>query len=121
MKTDSMTPEQIDRQIRDLSEQKRKLSEEQYNYEFGPSSVPPTRRSISTSKMIINVVFIVVGIAGIVGSFWPKFDMNKYTQFLQQYAIMWAPLIIAVGGGRAFKNFVSKKYEGPAASNNGPV
>jgi len=106
----AMTPEQIDRQINDLSEQKRKLSEEQYNNELSAPVIPPTKKSISVSKTIINVVFIVIGVAGIIGSFWSKFDMNKYTQFLQQYAIMWAPLIIAVGGGRAFKGYVDKKY-----------
>jgi len=112
MKTDTLTPEQIDRQIRELSEQKRKLSEEQYNYEFGPSSVPPTKKSSSFSKNVINISFIVIGIVGIVGSFLIQFDMDKYTQFLQQFGVMWAPLVIAVGGGRAYKNYVTKKYEG---------
>ena len=87
------------------------MIEEGYNYEFGESRVPPSERSKSMSIAIINWAFVVIGVAGIAGSFWSKFDMNKYTQFLQQYAIIWAPLVIAVGGGRAFKNYVSKKYE----------
>ena len=109
----AMTPEQIDRQIKDLSEQKKRLSEEHYSNELGAPIIPPTKRSISISKTIINVTFVVIGITGIVGSFWSQFDMNKYTQFLQQYAIMWAPLIMAVGGGRAFKGYINKKYTSP--------
>jgi len=108
--TNALTPEQIDRQIKDLSEQKRKLAAEQYNYEFGSAPATATKKSISASKSIINWSFVVIGVAGIVGSFWSEFDMNKYTQFLQQYAIIWAPLVIAVGSGRAFKGFVEKKY-----------
>jgi len=99
MKTDGMTPGQIDRTIRDLSEQKKRIVEEQYSYEFGESRVIANKKSISMSKSIINWTFIVIGVAGIIGSFWDGFDMIKYVMFLKEYALIWAPLVIAVGGG----------------------
>ena len=67
------------------------------------------------SKWMINISFIVFGLCGVVGSIWNGFDMTKYTQFLQTFAYVWAPLVVAVGGGRAFKNWTEKKYTPPVA------
>jgi hypothetical protein len=75
----------------------------------------------STSKWMINISFVVFGLCGVVGSVWQGFDMTKYTQFLQTFAYIWAPLVVAVGGGRAFKNWVSKKYVPPETPLNPSV
>jgi hypothetical protein len=79
---------------------------------MGPGGQPT--RGDGVSKWMINISFIVFGLAGVVGSVWNGFDMTKYTQFLQTFAYVWAPLVVAVGGGRAFKNWTEKKYVPPA-------
>ena len=87
------------------------LTEEQHNVELGEQSPTADIKSVSVSKWIINISFILFGITGIIGSLITEFDMVKYTEFLSTFSFIWAPLVIAVGGGRAFKNFVNKKYE----------
>ena len=75
------------------------------------------------SKSIINYSYLAFGVVGIVGSFWERFNMTKYTEFLKTFAFLWAPLVISVGGGRAFKNYVSKKYsdkQGSTTPSGGP-
>ena len=109
-KTDALTPEEIERRARILEEQARKLREESINVEMGEPSIKPTRKSVSQTKRIINISYCVFGIIGIIGSFWTKFDMMKFTNFLRIFALLWAPLIISFGAGRAFKNYTTKKY-----------
>lgn len=110
-KTDLLSPDDRERRARALEDQARNLREEEMNYEFGEESPYADKKSKSISKNIINLSFIIFGIAGIVGSFWSRFDMLKYVEFLRVFAWVWAPLVIMVGSGRAFKNFVNKKYE----------
>jgi hypothetical protein len=109
-KTEFLTPEQREKRATALEEQAKRLREEQMNYEFGEVSPNANPKDVSVSKTIINLSYIVFGLCGVIGSFWDAFDMTKYVEFLKVFAYIWAPLVIAVGGGRAFKNFVNKKY-----------
>jgi transcriptional regulator of heat shock response len=93
-----------------LIEQAKRLREEALETSIGEVSKNVDQKSISFSKTMINISYIVFGIVGIVGSFWMDFDMTKYTEFLKTFAYLWAPLVVAVGGGRAFKSLMNKKY-----------
>jgi hypothetical protein len=108
--TRTLTPEQRAARVKALEEQIKRLSEEEMSYEFGEVNPNANPKDVSISKSIINLSYIVFGLCGVVGSFWDAFDMIKYVEFLKVFAYIWAPLVIAVGGGRAFKNFVNKKY-----------
>ena len=108
--TELLTPEQLQQQASALMEQARRLREESYNNEIGEVSPNANPKDVSVSKWIINISFIVFGVFGIVGAFWAAFDMMKYVEFLKVFAYIWAPLVIAVGGGRAFKNYTNKKF-----------
>ena len=110
MATDLLTPEQKKQQANALIEQAKRLQEEANTVELGEVSPNANPKDVSVSKNIINIAFIVFGVAGIVGSFWDAFDMMKYVEFLKVFAFIWAPLVVAVGGGRAFKNYTNKKY-----------
>lgn len=112
--TGMLSPEERERRARAYEEQARRLREAEFSYEFGEVSPHADKKSKSVSKAIINGSFIVFGLMGVVGSFWDAFDMEKYVSFLQTFAWVWAPLVIAVGGGRAFKNFVNRKYSDPS-------
>jgi hypothetical protein len=109
-KTGLLSPEQAARRATALEEQAKRLREEQMNYEFGEVSPNANPKDVSASKTLINVSFIVFGLCGIVGSFWDAFDMTKYVEFLKVFAYIWAPLVIAVAGGRQAKNYINKKY-----------
>jgi len=113
MNTQLLTPEERDRQARAYEEQARRLRQESINVEIGPeqpATSPEDKKSRSMSKGIINWSFIIFGIMGVIGSFWSVFDMIKYVSFLQTFAWIWAPLVIAVGSGRQVKHFIDKKY-----------
>lgn len=107
--TGVLTPQQYQQQQAARSGLNQRMSEQSYQYEMGPQQGGDSK-SKSASKTLINVAFIAILIAGIVGSFWTLFDMDKFVNFLEVFAYVWAPLVVAVGGGRAFKNFVQKKY-----------
>ncbi|MFW6029324.1 MAG: hypothetical protein ACOCRO_03630 [Halanaerobiales bacterium] len=109
--TDMLTPEEARRQARMYNEMASKLESKEQTIELGESKYKPTKKDISFSKAIINWSFIAFGIVGIAGSFLAQFDMTKFTNFLETFALIWAPLVIAVGGGRSFKNFINKKYQ----------
>ena len=109
-KTGLMTPEEYKRQFEANNELLKRMSSQNMGYEMGEINPNADKKSSSTSKMIINWSYVVFGIVGIIGSFWSRFDMTKYTEFLSTFAYIFAPLVIAVGTGRAFKNYVSKKY-----------
>ena len=66
-------------------------------------------KSKSKSKTIINCFFIVFAFFGIFGSFVSIFDMNKYVDFLKIFSVFFGPLVLAVSGGRSFKNFLLYK------------
>lgn len=107
--TQALTPKQMRERANALTEQAKRLQEQSNQLEIGPAIPDPNRKS-SSSKIIINASFIIFGICGIIGSFWDAFDMSKYVEFLQVFAWVWSPLVLAVGGGMAVKNFVNKKY-----------
>ena len=111
--TDLLSPQEKQEQAAVYMEKARNLLSDERHYEMGELPANHDKKSVSQSKWIINIAFMVFGIAGIVGSFWAAFDMIKYTDFLSVFAYIWGPLVVSVGGGRAFKNFVTKKY-GPA-------
>ena len=110
MPTDALSPQQAAQRADALTMQARKLREYSASVEFGAANPNADKKSVSMSKLIINWSFVIFGLTGIIGSFWDGFDMLKYTQFLETFAYIWAPLVIAVGGGMAVKNAVNKKY-----------
>ena len=105
-----LTPEQSRNQAAAYNNQQNRLQDFSHQVELGPQNPNADKKSVSVSKSIINISYLAFGVVGIVGSFWERFDMVKYTDFLRTFAMIWAPLVIAVGGGRAFKNYVNKKY-----------
>lgn len=108
--TDLLSPKEAREQAKKFREMAEKLEGKSQSIELGKSQYQPTKKDVSFSKAIINWSFIAFGIVGIIGSFWMQFDMTKFTDFLETFALIWAPLVIAVGGGRSFKNFINKKY-----------
>lgn len=127
MSTQMLTPQQARNQAAGYQNQLNRLQDYSHNVELGPVNPNADQKSVSVSKSIINISYIAFAITGIVGSFWERFDMTKYTEFLSTFALIWAPLVVAVGGGRAFKNYVNKKYwhedgrAAPGQGNNPPV
>lgn len=122
--TGLMSPHQYQQQSAARNSLNQRLGENRYSYEMGAETGGPSK-SKSISKNLINIAFIIILIAGVVGSFWAQFDMDKFVNFLEVFAYVWAPLVVAVGGGRAFKNYVNKRYhaqEGqtPISSNDSP-
>lgn len=105
-----LTPQQARQQAANYQNQLNRLQDYSHNVELGPENPRADQKSVSVSKSIINWSYIAFAITGIVGSFWERFDMTKYTEFLSTFALIWAPLVVAVGSGRAFKNYVNKKY-----------
>ena len=104
--TKNLTPEQVNELINKLSD----IKEQQDSVEIGEQPATADPKKTSLSILIINISYILFGLCGVVGSLWSGFDMTKYVQFLQVFAWIWAPLVIAVGGGRAIKNVAAKKY-----------
>lgn len=119
--TQLLSPEEARRQAQVYNELANSLESKEQRIELGESKFQPTKKDVSFSKGIINWSFIAFGIVGIVGSFWTQFDMIKFTDFLETFALIWAPLVIAVGGGRSFKNFVNKKYNAKNSDRNPPM
>lgn len=105
------TIQELKKEVNILQSKINNLISEEHTVEIGqlPDNYDP--KSVSISKWIINISYVLFGITGIIGSLVSTFDMLKYTEFLSTFAYLWAPLVIAVGGGRAFKNYVNKKYE----------
>lgn len=110
MNTRLLTPQQAQNQASGYNSQSNRLQDYSHSVELGPENPRADKKSVSVSKSIINISYCAFGLTGIIGSFWSAFDMVKYTEFLNTFALIWAPLVIAVGGGRAFKNYVGKKY-----------
>jgi len=108
--TEALSPQEVAKRASALAEQMERLQEQSSQIEIEPASTPPSEKSVSTSKTIINASYIVFGLVGVVGSFWDAFDMVKFVQFIEAFAYIWVPLVITVGAGRGFKNFVTKKY-----------
>ena len=119
--TDMLTPEQAREQARMYNEMASKLESKEQKIELGESKYKPTKKDRSFSKGIINWSFIAFGVVGIIGSFWAPFSMTKFTSFLETFALIYAPLVLAVGGGRSFKNYVNKKYQSNNSKDNPPV
>lgn len=110
MNTEVLSPEEARRQAERYNKLADRLEESKHEMELGPSKYEPTKKDRSLSKSIINFSFIIFGVVGIIGSFWEAFEMTKYTEFLQTFAFIWAPLVIAVGSGRQVKHYIDKKY-----------
>jgi len=119
--TQLLSPEEARRQAQAYNDLASSLESKEQKIEIGESRYEPTKKDRSFSKGIINWSFIAFGIVGIVGSFWQQFDMTKFTDFLETFALIWAPLVIAVGGGRSFKNYINKKYNKDNNNNTPPM
>lgn len=118
--TDLLSPEQAREQARIYNEMANRMESKEQRIEVGEAKYEPTKKDRSFSKAIINYSFIAFGLVGIVGSFWEPFSMTKFTNFLETFALIWAPLVIAVGGGRSFKNYINKKYQKSNIDNSNP-
>ncbi len=106
----SMTKEEREKQLALLSEQMNRLREqEQQVADAQPATV---KKSFSWTKFMINgsyMMFAVVGfLASIEGS---PIDMDKYIRFLGDFAVIWAPIVVAYAGGSSFNNYVKAKKE----------
>ncbi len=111
MPVDQKSLKKVQDGISSLEDELKKVKEESHTVEIGEISRYADKKSVSMSKMIINISYIVFAIVGVGGSFLTNFDMSKYTQFLSVFAYVWAPLVVSVGGGRAYKNHIQKKYD----------
>lgn len=113
MDSTNTDPNRQDALIAGLVSQAQQIEEEKSTIEVGEEPATANPKSVSVSKNIINVSYIVIFLVGVVGSFLSKqniFDMDAYVKFIQVFAYIWAPLVLAVGGGRAFKNYTEKKF-----------
>lgn len=107
--TGMLTPEQTQQQAMLRAQRNDRLGQQRYQYEMGKEIGGPSK-SKSMTKALINIAFAVILATGIAGSFIKQFDMDKFVSFLEVFAYVWAPLVVAVGGGRAFKNWTEKRY-----------
>jgi len=112
--------------INGLVSQAQQIESEVSTIEVGEEPATADKKSSSASKTIINISFIVIFVVGVVGSFLTKnttvtFDMDAYVKFISVFAYIWAPLVVAVGGGRAIKNYTEKKYNAEVAAATGMV
>lgn len=123
MDSTSIDPAKQQELINNLLNQVQQIQSENSTIEIGPDSgTAPAEggKSSSTTKILINAVFVIVFLVGIVGSFLTKstvipFDMDAYIKFISAFAFIWFPLVIAYGTGRAFKNYTEKRFAAPAA------
>ncbi len=111
--TGILTPEQAQQQSQQRSGLNSRLGQQRYQYEMGKDDGTKSK-SKSLSKNLINIAFIIILLAGVLGSFIAAFDMDKFVSFLEVFAYVWAPLVVAVGGGRAMKNWTEKRYHAKA-------
>jgi hypothetical protein len=124
--TNMLTPQQYQQQQYARNNQDARLGYSKAQIELGAEPNPGVEtKSKSQSKAIINGAAVLILIVGVVGSFIPQFDMTKFVLFIEKFAILFVPLVIAVGSGRAFKNWTEKRYhaqEGqtPINPNNQP-
>ncbi len=108
--TGMLTPQQYQDQVAARNGLNQRLGSSSMHYEMGAENPNADKKGKSTSILLINIAFVAILAAGIGGSFVEFFDMDKFVSFLEVFGYIWAPLIVAVGGGRAFKNFTEKKY-----------
>jgi len=108
--TGMLTPQQYQDQVAARNGLNQRLGSSSMHYEMGTENLNVNKKSKSTSKLLINIAFMAILTAGIGGSFVSFFDMDKFVSFLEVFGYIWAPLIIAVGGGRALKGYTEKKY-----------
>jgi len=110
--TGMMTPDQYRQQqnARNSLNNRAQETRYEYNIEANPNA---THKSKSQSILLINMAFVIILLAGVAGSFISVFDMDKFVSFLEVFAYVWAPLVVAVGSGRAVKNYVNKKFHAP--------
>lgn len=100
--------------IKGLEEQKQLMESEKRGIEVGAEPAGSDTKKSSFSKNLINVIIILVFIIGCSGAFFDKmgfFSMDAYIRFIESFAFIFVPLIFAVGGGRAFKNYTEKKFK----------
>jgi len=118
--TGMLTPDQVQQQLSAKNTLNQRLSEDKYSYELGPDtstvSQEEQKKRQSMSIVLINISFVLILLTGIIGSFFESFNMDKFVSFLQVFAYVWAPLLIAVAGGKSFKNWTEKKYTQPGST-----
>lgn len=110
--TPEMNQSQQEALMQAISQQAQQINDESSSgVEVGEQPATANPKSVSVSKGIINASFIIFGLIGIAGCFDVlNFDMDKYVKFISAFAYIWAPLVIAVGAGRAVKNYSNQKY-----------
>lgn len=62
------------------------------------------------AKWLTMLIILVCLSIGVLGCFaWVDFDMNKYTEFLPVFGILFVPLILSIGANSAVKKIQEVK------------
>ncbi len=63
------------------------------------------------SKVGIFIIIFGLTVFGIIGSFSSSFNMANYCMFLEKFTFVLGPFVLAIAGGGAWKNFLTKRYD----------
>ena len=97
-----------ERQLALLAEQMNRIREQEQAAEADPNK----KKGISWTKLLINSTFVLITLLGVVASLEQSpISMDKYIQFLGNFAAFWAPLVLAYAGGSSYSNYVKAKKE----------
>lgn len=103
-----MTKLDRERQLALLAEQMNRIREQEQIFESDPNK----KKGISWTKLLINSTFVVITLLGVVASLEQSpINMDKYIQFLGNFASLWAPLVLAYAGGSSYSNYIKAKKE----------
>lgn len=97
-----------ERQLALLAEQMNKIREQEQLTEVESTK----KKGISWTKLLINATFVLITLLGVVASLETSpINMDKYIQFLGNFAAFWAPLVLAYAGGSSYSNYVKAKKD----------
>ena len=97
-----------ERQLALLAEQMNKIREQEQLTEVESTN----KKGISWTKLLINATFVLITLLGVVASLETSpINMDKYIQFLGNFAAFWAPLVLAYAGGSSYSNYVKAKKD----------
>lgn len=97
-----------EKQLALLAEQMNKIREQEQLTEVESTK----KKGISWTKLLINATFVLITLLGVVASLETSpINMDKYIQFLGNFAAFWAPLVLAYAGGSSYSNYVKAKKD----------
>ena len=97
-----------ERQLALLAEQMNKIREQEQLTEVESTK----KKGIICTKLLINATFVLITLLGVVASLETSpINMDKYIQFLGNFAAFWAPLVLAYAGGSSYSNYVKAKKD----------